>query len=237
MTESQILINLGLLGLCYVYIVGIILISGKIKDRFPTSFSRKFLHIMIGNLCFIIPFFTINTFPLSFPFFVAAPFVLLTFLFSPLSPVNLSDRLSGLAEITSGGHKFGLVLYAVSYAILALFFSTRPYIIAAGILPMAYGDAAASLVGQKMGRRSYDVFGKKSFEGSIAMFAVSFLGLTVSLLFFSYLYPISILSLLLASLGVAATATICEAFTPRGFDNLTVPLCSAVAFLLLTGRV
>jgi dolichol kinase len=237
MAEPQVLINFGLLGLCYLYIIGIIVVSSKIKDRLPTNLSRKFLHIMIGNLCFIIPFFSFNTFPLSFPFFVAAPFILLTFLFSPLSPVNLSDRISGLAEITSGGHKFGLVLYAVSYTILALFFSAKPYIIAAGIFPMAFGDAAASLVGQKLGRHHYDVFGKKSFEGSIAMFVVCFLALMVSLLFFSYLYPISISRFLLASLGVAAIATICEALTPKGFDNLTVPLFSAAVFLLLIGGI
>jgi dolichol kinase len=190
---------------------------------------------MIGNLCLIIPFFTITNFPFSFPFFVAAPFILLTFLFSPWSPVNLSQRISGLAEITSGGHKFGLVLYAVSYTLLALFFSTRPYIIAAGIFPMAYGDAAASLIGQKLGRHQYNVVGKKSFEGSAAMFTVCFLALTVSLWFFSYLYPISTFIFILASFGVAATATICEALTPKGFDNLTVPLFSAAVFMLLIG--
>jgi phytol kinase len=237
MTAPQILMNLGLLGLCYLYIIGIILISGRLKDRLAGNLSRKFLHIMIGNLCFIIPFFSINTFPLNFPFFVAAPFILLTFLFSPWSPINLSDRISGLAEITSGGHKFGLVLYAVSYTILALFFSTKPYIITAGIFPMAYGDAAASLVGQKFGQHQYDVFGKKSLEGSIAMFSICFLGLILSLLFFSYIYPISIFRFLFTSLSVAAIATVCEALTPKGFDNLTVPLLSAAAFMLLIGGV
>jgi len=229
--------NLGLLGLCYLYIIGVILLSSRIKNSLPTNLSRKFLHIMIGNLCFIIPFFSFNTFPISFPFFVAVPFILLTFLFSPWSPVKLGEKISGLAEITSGGHRFGLVLYAISYTVLALFFSARPYIIAAGIFPMAYGDAAASLVGQKLGRHQYNVFGKKSFEGSFAMFAVCLLGLIISLLFFSYLYPISIVSFLFASLGVAAIATVCEAFTPRGFDNLTVPLLSAMAFLLLIGGI
>lgn len=75
--------NVGLLGACYLYIIAIILITGKIKDRIPANLSRKFLHIMIGNFIFIIPFFTLRTFPLSFPFFVASPFVLVTFVFSP----------------------------------------------------------------------------------------------------------------------------------------------------------
>jgi dolichol kinase len=235
--EPELLFNTGLLGLCYLYIIAIILIASKIKDRMPANFSRKFLHIMVGNFIFIIPFFTLRTFPLSFPFFVAAPFVLVTFLFSPLSPVNLSSKISGLAEITGGGHKFGLVFYAISYSFLALFFSAKPYIIAAGILPMAYGDAAASLVGQKLGRHKYNIFGAKSFEGSMAMFATCVSGLLACLLFFSYLYPISIFNFALASLGVAVVATACEGLTPRGFDNLTVPLCSAAVFLLLIGGV
>lgn len=175
---------------------------------------------------------------MNFPFFVAAPFILLTFLVSPASPMkNLSSKMSGLADVTSGGHGFGLVLYAVSYTVLALFFSSQPYVIAAGILPMAYGDAAASLVGQKFGRHTYSVFAKKSLEGSIAMFAVCFLSVLLGLLFFSLLYPLTLLAMFTVSLGVAAVATVCEALTPRGFDNLTVPLFCALVFLLLMGGI
>ncbi len=229
--------NVGLLGACYLYIIAIILITGKIKDRIPANLSRKFLHIMIGNFIFIIPFFTLRTFPLSFPFFVASPFVLVTFVFSPLSPVDLSGKFSGLAEVTGGGHKFGLLLYAVSYSILALFFSRNSYIIAAGVLPMAYGDAAASLVGQKIGRHKYNVFGTKSFEGSLAMFGICISGLMACFMFFSFFYSLSIVNWALASLGAAALATACEALTPKGFDNLTVPLFSAAVFLLLIGGI
>ena len=237
MTELELFWNLGLLGSCYLYIIAIVLITSKIKDHIPANFSRKFLHIMIGNFIFFIPFFTLRTLPLNFPFFVASPFILVTFLFSPLSPVDLSSKFSVLAEVTGRGHKFGLVLYAISYSLLALFFSTKPYIIAAGILPMAYGDAAASLVGQKIGRHKYNIFTTKSFEGSTAMFVICISGLMGCALFFSYLFPISIPSFALASLGATAVATVCEALTPKGFDNLTVPLFSAIAFLLLIGGV
>ena len=192
---------------------------------------------MIGNFIFVIPFFTLRTFPLSFPFFVAAPFIFVTFLFSPLSPVNLSGKIQGLVEITEGGHKYGLVLYAVSYSILALFFSEKAYVLAAGILPMAYGDAAASLVGQRLGRHTYSVFGSKSVEGSMAMFATCLLGLLACLPFFYLFYPISSVNFAVASLGAAAVATVCEALTPRGFDNLTVPLLSATVFQLLLGGI
>lgn len=107
--------------------------------------------------------------------------------------------------------------------------------IAAGILPMAYGDAAASLVGKKFGRHQFKIFAEKSVEGSFAMFAVSFASFGLSLLFFSVFYSFSIVSSILAALAVATVVTIAEALTPRGVDNITVPLFGAFLFLFLMG--
>ncbi len=198
--------------------------------------SRKFLHIMIGNLPFIIPFFSYNSFPLNFPFLVSAPFILVTFLASPCSASKrVYEKMKGLSDITEEGHQLGLVFYAVSYSLLALFFSAEPYIIAAGVLPMAYGDAFAALVGEKYGKRHYHVFAKKSLEGSITMFLVSFISFAVSLLFFSALYSFQISNLVLASLGVASVAALAEGLSPLGFDNITVPILSALIFLILSG--
>jgi phytol kinase len=207
------------------------------NNRFSPNLKRKFLHIMIGNFVFIIPFFTFTTFPMNFPFYVASPFILLTIIASPSSPNIIKNKLSGLAGVTNGGHKFGLVLYSISYTILAFFFSAKSYVIIAGILPMAFGDAAASLVGQKWGYHKLDKLSKKSFEGTTAMFLVTFISVTLSLLVFSYLCPFQITTLLLASLGVAIFATIIEAITPKGLDNLTVPLLSALLFLVLVGGI
>jgi dolichol kinase len=230
--------NLALLGACYLYIVAIILITGKIKDHLPQNLSRKFLHIMIGNFIWIIPFFTYTTFPLNFPFFVASPFILLTFLVSPGTPFKgLTQKLSGLGDVTFGGHTYGLVFYAISYTVLAAVFSDKPWIIAAGIIPLAYGDAAASLVGQKWGRHQFNVCAKKSLEGCATMFCVCFLALAASFAFFGYLYPLSLVGFMVASLGAALVATFCEALTPRGLDNLAVPLLSALTFLLIMGGI
>jgi phytol kinase len=236
-TNTEIIANSSLLILCYLYIVAIIVLAVRIDHKFPKNLKRKFLHIMIGNFVYIIPFFTFTTFPANFPFFVASPFILLTLSASPASPFNLKNKISGLADITTGGHQFGLVLYAISYTILAFFFSAKPYVIIAGILPMAFGDAAASIVGQKMGRHQFNIFSKKSIEGTTAMFTITFVSVTLSLLLFSFLCPFSTYILLLASLGVATLATAIEVLTPRGLDNLTVPLISAFAFLLFIGGI
>jgi phytol kinase len=230
--------NLALLGLAFLYIIVIILVTGKIKDHLPKNLSRKFLHIMIGNFIWIIPFFSNNTFPLNFPFFVASPFILLTFLVSPGTPFkSLTQKFSGLGDVTFGGHTYGLVLYSISYTFLAAIFSDKPWIIAAGIIPLAYGDAAASIVGQKWGRHQFNICAKKSIEGSITMFLVCFLVLVASFAFFGFLYPLSLTNYLFASLVAAVVATLCEAFTPRGLDNIAVPLLSAIIFLLLLGGI
>ena len=230
--------NLALLGACYLYIVAIILITGKIKNHLPQNLSRKFLHIMIGNFIWIIPFFTYVSFPLNFPFFVASPFILLTFLVSPGTPFKgLTQKLSGLGDVTFGGHTYGLVFYAISYTALAALFSDKPWIIAAGIIPLAYGDAAASIVGQKWGRHQFNVCAKKSVEGCVTMFAVCLLALSASFAFFGYLYPLPLDSFSFAALGASLVATLSEAFTPRGLDNIAVPLLSAVTFLLIMGGI
>jgi dolichol kinase len=173
MLDGEILWNCCLMLLCYAYITVLILASGRIDRLFHVSVkaSRKFLHMMIGNLVFAIPFFTSGIFPVL----VAAPFVLVTFLVSPYSPFpNIGRKLTGLAGITEEGHRLGLLFYSLSYTVLALIFAARPYVIAAGILPMAYGDAAASIVGERYGRRGFRVFARKSLEGSERCFLLVF---------------------------------------------------------------
>ena len=236
MFDNEVFANVILIVLCYVYILFIIFVSGKM-DRFlhiSQKASRKFLHIMIGNLPFIIPFFTENIYPVI----VAAPFIFVTFLASPYSPIeNVGKKLKGLADITEEGHHLGLVFYAFSYTFLAVFFASKPHVIACGILPMAYGDSAASIVGERYGRRRHRLVADKSAEGSAAMFFASFLMITISLLFFSTLYPLSVVESIFPALVAAAVATLVELFSPMGFDNLTVPAFSALTFLLLSGGI
>ncbi len=240
MLDSKLAVDIILLALCYGYVIAVIAISSKIVKlfRFSSKNSRKFLHIMIGNLPFVIPFFTLNSFPLNLPFFVAAPFIIVTLLATPYVPSRaLGERLKGLTGITEKGHYLGLVYYAVSYTVLALFFSSKPYVIAAGVLPMAYGDASAAIIGEKYGRRHYHVFTKKSLEGSAAMFLVSFLSVEASILFFSTLYLLPLVTLSASALAVAIVATIAEALSPLGFDNITVPLFGVSVFLLFSGGI
>jgi len=234
MFNGEVLWNVLWMLICYAYVLLVIFVSSRIDRLFHFSIkaSRKFLHAMIGNLPLIIPFFTSNVYPVL----VAAPFVLVTFCASPYSPFpNVAKRLIGLAGITEEGHSLGLVFYAVSYTVLALVFASKPYVVAAGILPMAYGDAAASIIGEKYGKRRYRVLANKSLEGSAAMFLASFFSLSIGLVYFSGLYSFSAFDKIFAVLGAAIIATLVEFVSPLGFDDLTVPVLSALVFLALSG--
>jgi phytol kinase len=187
---------------------------------------------MIGNLVFFIPFFS---WALS-PFIVASPFIVVTFLASPLSPCGfLREKLRGLTELTEEGHHTGLILYSISFSLLALLYAPMPHVIASGVLPMAYGDSAAALVGERMGRRRYRLVTEKSFEGSLALFVASLLSLIISGLYFSSIYTFPVNEKLLSFLAVSVVVTMVEAVSPRGFDNLGVPLSGALTFVLMDG--
>jgi len=236
MFNIEVSTNVLLMILCYAYILSIIFVSGRMDKllRISPKASRKFLHAMIGNLLFIIPFFTSNIYPVL----VAAPFILITFLASSYSPFkSINEGLKVLANITEEGHQLGLVFYAVSYTFLALFFASKPYVIAAGILPMAYGDSAASTVGMRYGRKRYKFLAEKSLEGSVTMFFASFFSFMISLVFFSALYSFSVFDRIVPALATAVVATLVEGLSPMGFDNLSVPAFSALAFLLFGGGI
>jgi len=208
--------------LVYGYVALLLIISEKVLNKHP-KFSRKFLHIMVGNILFLLPLFT-SQFVITF--LAAAPFIILTFLMSPYSPIKVHDKIS------ASGHGFGLVYYAISWTVLAFFFYNQPWIIAVGIAAMSYGDGMASLIGGKYGKHQYNISGdNKSIEGSLGMFFVLIITLGIILFY----YQVKIPSLLIIP-GVALIATIFEGITPKGLDNLTACF-SAVGFYILMTMV
>lgn len=207
------------LAFVYFYVVILILISEKVLNKYP-RFSRKFLHIMVGNVLFILPIFDTAW---VMTFLAAAPFIPLTFLMSPHSPLHIKDKIS------TSGHGLGLVYYAISWTILAFFFFNQPWVIAVGIAAMSYGDGVASLIGERYGKTKYNIFGdEKSIEGSMAMFLVLIITLGVVLKY--YAIPINYPILILVSL----VATIFEGITPKGLDNLTACFSAVGSYLILT---
>jgi len=204
----------------YIYVGLLIVFTEKVfSKRYPMQ-SRKFLHIMTGNIAFILPLFETRE---IMAFVAAGPFILFTFLMSPYSPIK-----SIRGKTSEAGHGLGLVYYAITWTVLAYAFFDHREIIAMGILAMSYGDGLASLIGIKYGKRKYCVFkDTKSYVGSIAMFVCTFLLLVIALLFYAEPVTTRVAVYLLCMAGVA---TIVEGVTPLGLDNLSVPFVAALMY-------
>jgi len=156
-------------------------------------------------------------------FVAAAPFILLTFLVSPYSPLKI------VSETSAAGHGMGLVYYSISWTVLAYAFFDRPEIIAIGIVAMSYGDGLASLIGTKLGERKYNILGdEKSIEGSIGMFVITLLVSLVAL----YYYGIRINVFVIVV--ISFVATLVEGITPKGLDNLTVSFSAALLYYAIS---
>ncbi len=103
---------------------------------------------------------------------------------------------------------------------------------------MYLGDGIAPIIGARYGRHQYMV-GKstRSLEGSIAVFFASFVGAWICWVVLDFYstggFPIfNLVQIAILGLICALTATLIEGVSPAGFDNVTVPLLTAVIIFL-----
>jgi phytol kinase len=164
----------GLLA-SYVYVfavvgLGVLLARGR---RHPHELTRKIVHVGVGT--WVLP--ALFLFDHGWAAAIApASFVVLN---------TLSRLFLPVAAVESGARRenWGTIYFPLSFALLLVLFWQEPsrWIVAAGILPMAWGDALAAEVGRRWGRHRYPVGGQwRSLEGSAAMFAGSVAGVFVA---------------------------------------------------------
>jgi dolichol kinase len=207
----------------YLYVIILLLITEKIVSKKYPVMSRKILHIMVGNIAFLLPIFETRE---IMAFLAAGPFIVFTFLMSSHSPIK-----SVKGKTSSAGHSMGLVYYSITWTILAYLFFDNMVVIAIGILAMSYGDGFASVIGSKYGVKKYNLFGdEKSYVGSFSMFIFSYFMFLVGIIFYgvTFDYYIIIILGLISLIG-----TIVEGITPRGLDNLFVPFVVVFLYWLL----
>ena len=102
------------------------------------------------------------------------------------------------------------------------------YLVIASVFAWGFGDAAAALVGKRFGQYYIEgklVEGKKSLEGTFAMFVVSFISVFIILIAYSSL---NWYSYLLIAIITAAVSAVVELYTKGGMDTLTCPLAAAL---------
>ena len=200
---------------------GVLSLAGVVQQFGTKEQVRKVVHIGTGN---ILPIAWYFDFPEWFCLAMGCLFCVLAF---------LSYHLPIFPVINSVGRKtYGVFFYALSITILIGLFWTigQPQYSVLGVLVMTWGDGIAALVGQRWGKHTYQIWdSNKSWEGSIAMALVSFI-VTIIVIGISSGFSIFTISI---GLLVAVLATILEAVSPAGSDNLSVPIGSgSLAYFL-----
>ena len=208
----------------YAYVIAIFIIAEKVLKSRP-EFSRKFLHIMVGNMIFAMPFFS-N--PWVMIIGLTLPASIGTFLLTEYSPIKIENSM------TESGHALGLFFYSAIWTVLLIVFGNNLWLVALAIVPLVYGDGFAALIGIKFGKVKFSIFGStKSLEGSLAMFVVtSVMSVFVWMVFTSIGYSMPEFNIVYILL-ISAVATLCEAFSYGGIDNLTVPALTSILYYLV----
>jgi len=133
---------------------------------------------------------------------------------------TLAARL--VRSVTNGDeHWTGLVHYTVAYAALTtLGLAIDPFPAAVALLALSLGDGLGGLAGRTFGRHYYRAPGgkRKTLEGSLV---VAF-GAAAGVWLAAHLLSTGISLPVVVALGALAALT--EALSPRGTDNLLVPV-------------
>jgi dolichol kinase len=231
---------LGLI-LVYAYVGIMVVITAKWSFLREHSFHRKFIHVMIGNIALFWWVFDTNY---VMSLLAAAPFIPLLLLFSRYGGKEggkgLVNGIQGsiLSKASHDGHRLGLVYYAISWTILAFFAFNDLVIASVGIVCMAYGDGMGGLMGKTFGRRK--IFGNKTLEGTVSVFAFATLAIFLIINFYNLLFdaglygsrsiPLTVAAM--TALGLGAYVSIVELYTPGEYDNLVIPLSTALILAL-----
>ncbi|MBW4685771.1 MAG: phosphatidate cytidylyltransferase [Komarekiella atlantica HA4396-MV6] len=214
----------------YIYAFGLLIIGEGLRRLFGVQpdLTRKVIHVGAGMWVFGVLLLFNNWKIGIIPF---ATFIGLNYLFYRYRLVGAMDT-----EDSSPG----TVYFAVSVTLLfgSLWRPDGPIdsapIAVAGIMAMTWGDALAALIGRRFGQHKYQVGNSvRSWEGSAAMFVASTGAIFLVLLLLpgSSLSPLATPLVLgqafLVALVSATFATLAEAVSPHGTDNLSVPLVAA----------
>ena len=187
--------------------------------------SRKMVHVIVGLMVTLCPLiFTSNLQPMT----LASIFIVvnaLTLKSNAFKSMHATERTT-----------FGTVYFPLAFLVLSAFFWEKPITLMLSMVVMALSDTLASIVGEHekhpLKFRLWD--DEKSFQGSAAMFLSATMIIYVGTDFFAWAFgaafflPLEILIVCAAFTGLAAT--LAEATSSKGSDNLSVPLVTAIAY-------
>ena len=208
--------------IAFLYVSVVLAVSEMLRRglRLSVDLTRKFVHIAVGMIAF----------PLVLLFQAWQFAIIPPLAFIVVNYISYRRQIFSGMETGRRG-QLGTVYFPISFSILIPLLWLQPALLVASLMPMTWGDAFAALIGQRFGVHKFAIFGQtRSIEGTIAMFGFSLLAVFLTLLFFAQPLATSFVFALI----VALIASVVEACSPLGIDNLTVPLSSAIALVVLS---
>ena len=176
----------------------------------PGATTRRVAHAGGGLLALLLPVLYDSPLPV---WGLAIGFVLL------MSATRLVGLLGSIHDV--GRRTWGAETFPIGIAAAFALSGGEAPAFPAAIAALALGDAAADLFGSRIGRYRYRTFGDwRSAEGSLAMLVVT----AVSASAVGILAGAALLDSLAFGFSVAIVASATESLSPRGTDNLTVPV-------------
>lgn len=204
-----------LISLLYVFLFLILFVIAEVVYhtlKCRAELSRKLVHVSAGIVCLSFPFFLQNHW---FVLLLCAGFILILF---------VSQKLNKLPSINNIERKsYGSWLFPVSVYLCFLcflHFSQLEYFYLP-VLILAVCDPIAALVGKKWAHGKY-TFGTecKTVTGSLAFFVSCFLIVLIS-------FDIK------TAIAISAIATVTEAVSKKGSDNLNIPVVVVLCLIVI----
>lgn len=178
--------------------------------------QRKLVHIGTGLYALTLPWL----FPDRWPVYLLVGVTLVVMLVLRLPKV----ATTGLGATLHGVERqsYGDLMLAIAVGMCLFLSGDQPWLYVLPIAILTLADAAAALAGSSYGRKFFTVEeGRKSIEGSVVFFTLSFL---ISLVCLMLMTPLPPVNMLLISAMVAGFGTMVEATSWQGFDNLFLPV-------------
>ena len=216
--------NIYGLILSFLYI-GLVIFGAQLFTKAGKEASRKFIHIMLANWWIIAMVFFDNVYVAAI---LPAVFVIVNYLSYKYDIIKTMER----DDIPKKEQTLGTVYYAISLLVLVILtFGVwhNPVIGLIGVAVMGYGDGFAAVAGQGIKSRSVKIFGStRTIAGSTCMFILSLIIISGGLAFMKVPYWF------VKSFAIATIATMLEAVSPKGTDNLIVPISVTLLVYLAT---
>jgi phytol kinase len=225
-----------------IYAVIILSIAdiGRRRLNLSSDFTRKIVHLFAGAAIWTVPYYPhpwVAT-------FVGLLFVMMLALANTERFGRFFTAMARPEDLEHGSVR-GPFWYAVSITILTAVFTftgNEEYYFVAGaaIMIMMLGDGMSAPIGMKYGtNHSRVIFGsRRSLQGCFGLFIFGFLGAMIAFWWFG-IFSLTVFTpgtgyidmAIIAFVG-AFTATIVELISPKGTDNVTLPMVSCVVMFL-----